>query len=1094
MPGIKELEFFRNELSNLGREREVAEERGEAYVPLPLPSESPSSVPPLDVDNLLASLGAETPEPAAPAGQSDFDQLLANLSLDSSGSPEFDAAPGSDDSSFAVPEDLLAGLSAGIEEDRASADDFAVPDFTDGTEIPEIPEVAEVPEDVVEDVLEEPVEMAELESDTAPTTETGATGDSSAVADDAIAGLDALLAAGLPSLDDIPSTEGESFGVPDLSGFNFPADETGGTAASGNVDDAGDAGGRGFGIPDFSLPEMDSFGASPSAADAPAFDVPAFDAPDFGGRGAAEEAGETAPFEIDITPISDEYAGPTTGTGLDSLGDFDAEAPTQGPAVDGPVAPNPFGDAFSDFSVPDDLSIPAAEGADAAAVDGFDGFSLDEDFLKAGSGAGAEDDFHIPGFSDFTSAQARVSVPEFSFESEGPRKSGKKEVPLKISEEDFRKLFDILAKFPLNVRIAVEEYVSGEEGTELKKMELVHSVLTGVSVRKIARTLEGILDRSIPVPKDFEKKTVAEYELEKSSLRYVFVNRILPIAVMSFVITVLTACTVYLSWQFIYRPLAAEGLYKRGYAAIEDARYTQSTALFDQAVKVWEKKKWYFRYARAYRGKKQYLLAETMYERLLARYDNDLAGGLEYAEMLSLELRNFEKAETVLRRRVLDHHVNNRDGLLLLGDNFLEWADEDPSKYESARATYAVLIELYGDKDLYLSRMMRYFIRIDNLAEVLPLKERLTRRGSGLEPADLVELGGYLLEKRYLPKPGESEALRAAIEDVRALLERAIKVAGTVPEAHYNMGRFFVFNYKNDLASTALSESLRLFETAEPMNPRRMLTRIDAYRLLGEIRAEDMEYLKAGTLYAEGISLYEEQRANRAVRQAPRVGVLYADYADIAYFVSNRLDEALALYERAVAELNDTPSIRYRIGYIRYQGQDYLGAMDAFGIAYARSPADRNLAFGYANALFRRGDVFAAQGHYERLMETLEAERIRKGIIFPQARIDHGEFVELYMKTANNLGVTLSRLSERTGDSRKNARALVLISDAARAWDTLTRNPDTMIRLKPPHDKNLPFMNVRYITKSGEAYSSEIFTDIPRTMENERVLRQRDDR
>ncbi len=1072
MPGIKELEFFRNELSNLGREREVAEERGEAYVPLPLPSESSSSTPPIDVDGLLASIGVE---PQAPPEQSDFDQLLANLSLDSGDSPE------NDDASFAVPEDLLAGLSAGIEQDRATADlsdfqEFEAPEIPDVTDVSEVTDDFQIPNDFqVPDTFEMPEVPVSIDAFDIPDASEGF-GDAEAIEpldesdvptstgaavgsgeNDAIAGLDALLAAGLPSLDDMPTTEGDAFSVPDLSNFDVSA-----------FDGSSDV-------------------SAPAQAGEPG-------EPDLQGFSVSEKTQDSDPFEMDITPISDEYSGPPAGLGLEGLSDYEVGGSPSSSDAGNAKDSNPFGDVFSDFSVPDDLSVPAAESVDTAALDGFDGFSLDEDFLKAGSGAGAEDDFHIPGFSDFTSSSARAAVPEFTFDSDGSRKSGKKEIPLRISEEDFRKLFDILAKFPLNVRIAVEEYVSGEEGTELKKMELVHSILTGASVRKIARTLEGILDRSIPVPKDFEKRTVAEYELEKASLRYVLVNRILPIAAMCVVIAVLTACTVFLSWQFIYRPLAAESLYKRGYAAIEDARFTQSTTLFDDAVKVWEKKKWYFRYARAYRAKKQYMLAETMYERLLARYDNDLAGGLEYATMLSVELRNFEKAETVLRRRVLDHHVNNRDGLLLLGDNFLEWADESPEKYEDARATYAVLIELYGKKDLYLSRMMRYFIRVDNLAQVLPLKERLTRRGSKIEPVDLVELGGYLLDKRYSPKPGESEALRAAIEDVRALLERAIKVAESIPEAHYNMGRFFVFNYKNDLASTALSEALRLFETAEPMNPRRLLTRIDAFRLLGEIRAEDMEYLKAGTLYAEGISLYEEQRANRAVKQDPRVGVLYADYADIAYFVSNRLDEALPLYERSIAELNDTSSIRYRIGYIRYQGMDYLSAMESFGVAYARTPADRNLAFGYANALFRRGDVFAAQGHYERLMETLEAERIRKGIIFPQARIDHGEFVELYMKTANNLGVTLSRLSERTGDSRKNARALVLISDAARAWDTLTRNPETMIRLKPPHDKNLPFMNVRYITKPGEAYSSEIFTDIPKTMENERVLRQRDDR
>ena len=118
-------------------------------------------------------------------------------------------------------------------------------------------------------------------------------------------------------------------------------------------------------------------------------------------------------------------------------------------------------------------------------------------------------------------------------------------------------------------------------------------------------------------------------------------------------------------------------------------------------------------------------------------------------------------------------------------------------------------------------------------------------------------------------------------------------------------------------------------------------------------------------------------------------------------------------------------------------------------------------------------------------MEDLESERIRKNVIFPQMRIDHAAFVEEYMHAANNLGVTLNRIALRTGDSRKNARALSLLSDSVRAWDALTRNPETLVRAQ---GTNLAFLNIQNMTHPHSGFESEIYADIPRTLDKEKPL------
>jgi len=1045
MPGLKELEQFRDELSHVGKEQELLAERGESYEVPPLPSINQSVAAQVNVDDLLASIGSPDevtlPEPVpeielppatdeTSAGTS-FDDLLASLPLDLPGAEAEAPAPASVPDSpaeddFGLPEALLSGFGAEIEqgrvEDAASSSDFTVPDFdlpaaepvaaSADFDLPDFSSVTEAPE---AEAVEELGDASEL-----PDSFTDLMNAPSELA---------------------PEAASE---IPDL-----PAD---------------------FSMPDFGIEESAApdFGVElPPGSDA-AVALPLDLSPDIG----------DAPRPVKPVPSPIQPSAPVAPAG-------------PGPASIDEIPRFSSSDAdFADFTVPDDRNVPepAAGSESPAELDGFDGFSLDENFLKTSidTGSSVDDEFHIPGFSDFTSGPSRPSVSDLP--SGGAR--GKKDIPLKISDGDFQTFLANLSAFPLNLRIAVEEYLSGEDGTDIQKMDLVHQIINRGPVRKIAQFLEKALDRAIPIPRDFEKKSVADWESEKGSLRYVFFNKIVPAAILFTIVATLTFCVVYLTNQFVVRPIAAERTYRKGYAAIADERYTQSLSIFDDATKKWQMKRWYFKYARAYREKKQYLTAEIIYERLLNQFKNDKKGGLEYAEMLRTELRNFEKAETVLRRRVLDNHVNDPDGLLALGDTYLDWADEDPSKFEEARKVYASLIELYGRDDEYLVRMMRYFIRTDNLAEVLPLKERFVRRRARIGAEDLVELGGYLLEKRYEPKPGDSEALRSRIEDVRSLLERGKKADPSIPEAHYNMGRFFVYNYKDREAISSLSEALRRFDAATAMSPRRVIRQVDAYRLLGEALARDKEYLKAQDLYAQGITLYQRHRENRTARPDPRVGVLYADYADIHYFISGDLDEALANYERALAELNDTPSVRYRVGYIQYRKGDYEAALRAMTVAYAEISGDENLLYAIANVLYRRGDYFASQGHYEALMERLEAERLRKGIVFPQARIDHGEFVERYMHASNNLGATLSRLAARTGDSRKNARALALLAESNRAWDALTRNPETLVRAK---GTNLAFLNVQNVTHPRSDYQPEIYADIPKTLEGEKVLQQKED-
>ena len=145
---------------------------------------------------------------------------------------------------------------------------------------------------------------------------------------------------------------------------------------------------------------------------------------------------------------------------------------------------------------------------------------------------------------------------------------------------------------------------------------------------------------------------------------------------------------------------------------------------------------------------------------------------------------------------------------------------------------------------------------------------------------------------------------------------------------------------------------------------------------------------------------------------------------------------------------------------------------------------ERNLLLAMANTLSLRNDDYAAEGYYEQLINDLDNEIAEKGgSVFPQSDNAGYDLVTTYLYAANNYGVTLYRLAKRTGDSQKNAQAIVQLQQSVRAWDSLTRDQKSLVRLE---GSNLAQENIKYITHTVSEFEPAIYLDIPKNLtENE---------
>ncbi len=1090
MPGLNQLKQFTEDIREVGDEVKIRAQRGE-----------------------------KTPEITLPQGISEEDDSNDFII----GMPDKDAVPEnvpSEEDVDAQIEEILGGNVAGLDsilEPQLSADDADLSEFlSDDTlsspteevaSLDEAPEAAteETPlEDMDLDSLLQPSSSAEeinlnedippsvLENDGVPPAQESAIDDFS---------MDA------PVFDEEPSPEKSEAPEElssDLLSESAPVDDISAFPDSSTADPLADMGD--LSAPDSNLDlggfDIDSLinGDDSGNSEDDSLTDAALAALNSSGSSSASPDIAESPEPVADIAVSDDLSDsngfdnleePSAGEGLSDLGDINLDGFGEVPDASDDVPDATFDSPSSES---DNMPLESFDTSGMEDVDfgPTEPSSIGDEFPATGENLSDDDfeldsSFEIPGFSDtetadFGKKKSFIDTVDFSKGKEGLPKNA-------LTDEEYIQFKKNLAGYPLNLRIALEDFIARDEFTDDAVFEIIEKVLKKTSARQLATQLEKILDISINIPRDFERRSYAEYEAYKQSFQYQLKNRIIPAAIVGIVLCFVCFGLFKAGQHFIYKPVMANINYKQGYTLLEANEFPQSEEKFKTAVSYKPVKKWFFKYALGYRNKKQFDRAGQMYKNTLRFFNQDKQAGLDYAEMELYDRANYERAEEIVRREVLDYHINDADGILMLGDVFLEWAEVDESKYELAKAQYLDLLQRYGSNNVYLSRMLRYNIRTDKLREVLTYKNMFyvskqdKQNLKNLGSADWTELSGYLLDKLYGPLSKNDEYLRSSIEDVLAMLNLAIKSDPANPVGRYNLARYYIRNGNTEQAKTELERSLELFGNIPVRTKKNVYREINASRVLGELYADTREYLKAQTVYTRGINLYNEEHEASELEGDENTGKLFADMGDLDYFISGDMDDALYNYERAIEIKNDTPSINFRVGSIYYGRKDFDSALVSFLKVSEKEPKDPNLLLSLGNVLSIRGDNFAAESYYSDLLRELDKEREKRNYFQPQEDADDYIAVDLYLKANNNLGVTLYRIAQQTGNSGMNAEAMVRLSDSIRAWDSLTRNPDTMIRME---GSNLAAQNTKYITHPHPDFEPAIYTDIPRLLTGEK--------
>lgn len=1037
MPSLQDLQEFKASLKEIGREPFVLSEIGEAYDDVPLPENEPLPLA-LGESELAASEGTSKEvegasfEPEAVGFQ--LDNVEERSDSDASGEHDFDFGTFLDaitDEAFSEPEP--AATEAVEETTESEPESVSESDMDRGfsvqnedTEFPEDMNFA-VPNDLLQGFSDE-IESSRKDN--------GADFESSF-------GLNETEASPIEeSSGDISETsEGP---VEELLSEDFLPDTGTVQAKEAELGQASDI----LDLESLGREEIGFEESLPTQQEVQETNIP---------DGSETPPTKSEPEEFDFSIPEFEGSFPDGGPNssvtptTDTLGDVSSLGGTE------------FGE-FEEFS----LGSEAFEASTSAA-------SPEKQESSLGSLPGLED-FSLSGIDDLFVQQKETSKesPPYGRTSKTVESHTPSVEEISLSEEDYKKLEKTLGAYPLNLRIACEELIAEQAVLPDQMASLVKLLVRGAPAKETAALASRLLGRSIPIPKGFEKKTGEELEAEQSSFAYIFRHRVLPILELFLFVLLVSASLFYLSFEFVYTPLKAESIYKKGYERIEAGDYQRASERFYEAFDLWRKKNWFFKYARKYRDKRQYIYAEQKYEELLRFYPRDKQGALEFADFETNYLNNYAKADRTLRNHILDYSVDDKEGLLALGDVNLAWGDLEPARYEEARKAFARYIEKYGQEDPVLERMLTYFIRTDNLAEVLPLQayfmESSRRKISG---ATLAEMGGYLLDKKLQDVKGVPDKNISKIEGLREVLERAIKIDKNLPEAYYHLARYFSKFGKQVDERIMLEKALSVFETAPELSSRRIGYHIDTYRRYALILRNNKEFITSQSQLNEGIKIYEDALQRRVLTPSPEFGRLYADLGDIEYFRAGNYDAALQYYSTALASGWAPAEIQYRMGVIYYTKSAYGEALERFFASSLEFTLNRRLLFALGNAAYQRGDYHAAQGYYNRLLDILETERDRFPMLVPNDRPEHMELVERLMMARNNLAATLENLADAMGNSKLRSQALALYAESSRAWDLITRDPKSMVR---SDSKNLAYLNTRNTLYPLKKYEPQIYT------------------
>jgi tetratricopeptide (TPR) repeat protein len=292
-----------------------------------------------------------------------------------------------------------------------------------------------------------------------------------------------------------------------------------------------------------------------------------------------------------------------------------------------------------------------------------------------------------------------------------------------------------------------------------------------------------------------------------------------------------------------------------------------------------------------------------------------------------------------------------------------------------------------------------------------------------------------------------------------------------------------------------LENASSLFERAPEKSGKRIRDRVDTEFRLSRMLRDAREFIRAEEKLVSAATIYEDAIARRIFLPRPQFGAIYAGLGDLEYFTkyspdgaSGDFTEALHDYKHAEDSGYSTKDMQYRMGAADYNLGDFDNAEKHFFRVSTFELPNRRILNSLGNTSYLGGRLFAAQGYFSRLLSMLESDKLRITDFNISDERLHRELAGRIMIAQNNLGATYSALSQQTGNPSYRNEALAYFGEAARYYDNLTRDPETLVRpgildFAQPNI-GLPYTNLRAALYPEGNDRGKIYSRIDRDAED----------
>lgn len=685
----------------------------------------------------------------------------------------------------------------------------------------------------------------------------------------------------------------------------------------------------------------------------------------------------------------------------------------------------------------------------------------------------------MPKFANEDDEESQASFEEkFGEKKKAPKK---KKVHYSLSERESEVIFNYLSEFPRNVKIICQRFIASEENDPDDVIALIELLKSEESIKVIVRFLEEKTGTRISIPRGFEKINGKAYWEKINSPAYIFRAKILPVIIKSVIAGLFVLFTIAAS-TFLFIP-AARGsyIYRSGYNDIKAEEYDSSVEKFDKAFRIWPSRGWSYKYAEKYIEKRQYILAEQIYDNLLKDdyRPYDKKGRLDYCRFESSVLGNYRKADSIIQA-YLDYDRTDAEAHLEAARNFLRWSYFDTGRLESARIEIVAASENSKYTDEIMFEMLHYMILSDRYDDVSNMwASYRDKPRKKIDPVIFGKLAGYYID-------------REEKESANAVIKRIYRQDKDNCDAHFQWARLSRIESEWSSMENAANKVLYQISQLPYLTRDTLAMKIQSLNMKAIAEYKKSEYLLTQRDLEEGIGLYESAVKRNILKKEPVYGELYYHLGNLFYYTAEEYDSAFALYGKAEDSLFHNSDIVYKKGYIEYKRGNYRSALLEFADAASTFSSNPNLMYATGNTFFRRNDFFSALAQYYHTADLLEKQKNAIRGYDPQTRIAHYRTVEGLSMIYNNIGATLYGIYRTTGDHSKYVQALANLQKATEYRDLLLRDRSTLEGLNLEGSVSrvnteilLEADNMKAALYPATAESVRIYDDLPKDMETD---------